>query len=308
MALGRLHAANGGGKVIAVQGIPVEVHFTPPPAELLDGAAVMVIDVLRATTVQATLLDGGAEAMYPVADWGAAESLRRELPGAKLIGERGALPPPEADFGNSPTEFAAMDVRGWTVVHVTSNGTGALERAAGASFAVSACLRNLKAAAEAIFAHAQAAGGGIAIVCAGDNGGTTPSLEDGFAAGRALVALELARIGQRFVSEFVSDWVTGPAVYAGAFFLGLAYGVVNAPAQTLLHRRAPAEMRGRLFTAQFMIANAISMLALVVVAGVNDSFGVQYGLVLLAAIIAGLTFASLWLGRGEESGTEAGLR
>lgn len=202
MALGRLHAANGGGKVIAVQGIPVEVHFTPPPAELLDGAAVMVIDVLRATTVQATLLDGGAEAMYPVADWGAAESLRRELPGAKLIGERGALPPPEADFGNSPTEFAAMDVRGWTVVHVTSNGTGALERAAGASFAVSACLRNLKAAAEAIFAHAQAAGGGIAIVCAGDNGGTTPSLEDGFAAGRALVALELARIGQRFDYEY----------------------------------------------------------------------------------------------------------
>ena len=127
--------------------------------------------------------------------------------------------------------------------------------------------------------------------------------------GLAVLAATVALFGvMGFVRESVSDWVTGPAVYAGAFFLGLAYGVVNAPAQTLLHRRAPAEMRGRLFTAQFMIANAISMLALVVVAGVNDSFGVQYGLVLLAAIIAGLTFASLWLGRGEESGTEAGLR
>ena len=207
-----------------MQGIPVEVHFTPPAAELLDGSAVMVIDVLRATTVQATLLDGGADAIYPVADWQAAEALRRELPGAKLIGERGALPPPEADFGNSPTEFAALDVRGWTVVHVTSNGTGALERAAGAAFTAAVCLRNLKAAAEAVYAHAQAEGGGIAIVCAGDNGGATPSLEDGFAAGRALVALEWARIGQRPEYE-----------YRGGAELASRFDAVRAPEEWWNH-------------------------------------------------------------------------
>ena len=155
----------------------------------------IVIDVLRATTVQATLIEGGADAIYPVADWEAAAALLRDLPGAKLIGERGALPPTEADYGNSPTEFAALDVRGWTVVHVTSNGTGALKRAAGASFAASACLRNLQAAADAVNAHAQAAGCPIQIVCSGDHGGTTPSLEDGFAAARMLAALERARSG-----------------------------------------------------------------------------------------------------------------
>ena len=183
-------------KVIAVQGIPVEVHFTPPAAGLLDGSAAMVIDVLRATTVQATLLAGGAEAVYPVADFERGAALAAALPGAKLIGERGALPPEGADYGNSPTEFATLDVRGWTVVHVTSNGTGALERAAGASFAVAACLRNMRAAAEAVCRHAQATGAAIAIVCAGDHGGAAPSLEDGFAAARALIALERARGGQ----------------------------------------------------------------------------------------------------------------
>lgn len=179
-----------------MQGIPVEVHFTPPAAGLLDGAAAMVIDVLRATTVQATLLAGGAEAVHPVADFEQGAALAKALPGAKLIGERGALPPAGADYGNSPTEFAALDVRGWTVVHVTSNGTGALERAAGASFAVAVCLRNLRAAAEAVWAHSRRSGDAIAIVCAGDHGGAAPSLEDGFAAGRALLALERARGGR----------------------------------------------------------------------------------------------------------------
>ena len=179
-----------------MQGIPVEVHFTPPAAGLLDGAAAMVIDVLRATTVQATLLAGGAEAVYPVADFERGAALAAALPGAKLIGERGALPPEGADYGNSPTEFAALDVRGWTVVHVTSNGTGALERAAGASFAVAVCLRNLRAAAEAVRAHSRRTGDAIAIVCAGDHGGAAPSLEDGFAASQALIALEFVREGR----------------------------------------------------------------------------------------------------------------
>lgn len=175
--------------------IPVEVHFTPPAEDLLAGAAVLVFDVLRATTVQAALIGGGAAAIHPVADFGAGAALAAALPGAKLIGERGALPPPEADFGNSPTEFAAMDVRGWTVVHATGNGTGALARAAEASFCAAACLRNLGAATEAVRAHAERTGAPIHLVCAGDRGGRTPSLEDGFAAALALDALERARGG-----------------------------------------------------------------------------------------------------------------
>ena len=82
-----------------------------------------------------------------------------------------------------------------------------------------------------------------------------------------------------------------------AFPLGLAYAMVNAPAQTLLQERAPPEMRGRLFSAQLMVANAVSMLALLLVGGVSDAAGVREGLFLLGGGLFAITLASLWLGR-----------
>ncbi len=44
--------------------------------------------------------------------------------------------------------------------------------------------------------------------------------------------------------------------------LGFVYALVNAPAQTMLHERAPAEMRGRVFAAQVVLANAVGILPL----------------------------------------------
>lgn len=121
-------------------------------------------------------------------------------------------------------------------------------------------------------------------------------------AGLAVLAAVVALFGLLgFAKDSLSTWLLFGLVLAGAFPLGLAYGAVNAPAQTLLHERAPAEMRGRLFTAQVMFANAASMAALVVVAGAADAAGVRYALVLLAALIAALTAGSLWLGRPGEA-------
>ncbi len=82
-----------------------------------------------------------------------------------------------------------------------------------------------------------------------------------------------------------------------AFLLGLAYAMVNAPAQTLLHERTPPEMRGRMFSAQLMLANALSMGALVIVGGVSDAAGVREALFLLAAGVFAITLGSVWLGR-----------
>ena len=105
----------------------------------------IVLDIFRATTVHAALFAGGAAAVYPVADFAAGVNLRNALPGSRLIGEVGALPPPEADYGNSPTEFDSMDVNGWTVVHVTSNGTRTLVGSMEAELVLSGCLRNMSA-------------------------------------------------------------------------------------------------------------------------------------------------------------------
>ncbi len=165
----------------------LEVYIQPPPHDLLNGAAVAVIDILRATTVHTTLLARGAEAVYPVAEWGDAHRLRDALPGSRLIGEVGSLPGPSAEFGNSPTEFASLDVTGWTAIHVTGNGTRALSAAAHAPFVVSACLRNRSACAAALLSTEH--GAPIAIVCSGDHHGSTASLEDTVAAGAYVESL-----------------------------------------------------------------------------------------------------------------------
>ena len=161
----------------------LEVYIQPPRPDLLDGAAVAVIDILRATTVHTALLAHGAEAVYPVAQWADAQRLRGALPGSRLIGEVDSLPGPGAEFGNSPTEFASLDVTGWTTIHVTGNGTRALAAAAHAPFVISACLRNLSACAAALCNDAVRRVAPIAIVCSGDHNGSTASLEDTVAAG-----------------------------------------------------------------------------------------------------------------------------
>ena len=177
------------GGVMPNSSLPLNVYFQPPDPALLAGAAVVVIDILRATTVQAALLAGGAEAIYPVAEWADARALREAMPGARLIGEVNSLPGPGAEFGNSPTEFAALDVRGWRAIQVTGNGTRALSAAAGAPFVLSGCLRNLSACADALAREAAASRRPIAIVCSGDHGGRSASLEDAVAAGAYAAAL-----------------------------------------------------------------------------------------------------------------------
>lgn len=169
--------------------LPLDVFFQPPPAAVLGGAAVVVIDILRATTVQAVLLAGSAEAIYPAAEWADARALRGAMPGARLIGEVDSLPGPGAEFGNSPTEFASLDVRGWRAIQVTGNGTRALSAAAGAAFVLSGCLRNLSACADALAREAAANRRPIAVVCSGDHGGRSASLEDAAAAGAYAAAL-----------------------------------------------------------------------------------------------------------------------
>ena len=169
--------------------LDLEVYLQPPDPALLDGAAAAVIDILRASTVHAALLGGGAAAVYPVAEWADAQALRDELGGARLIGEVDSLPGPGAEYGNSPTEFAALDLAGWVCVQVTGNGTRALSAASGAAFALSACLRNLSACAEALAREAVEQRRPIAIVCSGDHGGRTASFEDALAAGAYVEAL-----------------------------------------------------------------------------------------------------------------------
>ncbi len=96
----------------------------------------------------------------------------------------------------------------------------------------------------------------------------------------------------------LSILVTLTMAFAGP--LGLFYALVNAPAQTVLHERAPAEMRGRVFASQLVLANLVSILPLLLVGGVADLYGVSPILLTIAAAVLLLAAVSLFLS-GEES-------
>ncbi len=79
-----------------------------------------------------------------------------------------------------------------------------------------------------------------------------------------------------------------------AFPMGIAYAMVNAPAQTVLHERAPADMRGRVFSAQLMLANGISMVALLAIGGLTDALGVSAVLFIVAGMTIAMAFFSVY--------------
>ena len=161
---------------------------------------VLVIDVLRATTTAVTYLEHGAEALLLTATPEVALALRPELPDGEsspvvLGGERGGLPIPGFDFGNSPVEAAAQNFTGKTVVMNTTNGTGAAHTAAQTGKHVFlAALVNAHAAARRARATATEE---IAIVCAGTD--EHVGLEDVYAAG--VIAEYLLAMGEFSIDD-----------------------------------------------------------------------------------------------------------
>jgi MFS family permease len=75
--------------------------------------------------------------------------------------------------------------------------------------------------------------------------------------------------------------------------IGFTYALINAPAQTIIHERAPAEMRGRYFGTQLMLANLASLVLLLVVGVLIDATSVitvifMYAPVVFAVAIYGV--------------------
>lgn len=154
---------------------------------------VLVIDTLRATTTAVTYLERGADALLLTRTPDVALSLRGE--GHLLGGERGGLPIPGFDFGNSPAEAGGQNFTGKTVVMNTTNGTGAAHVAAASGKHVFlAALTNAHAAARRARAQATEE---IAIVCAGTDGHV--GLEDVYTAG--VLAEYLLAMGEFTVDD-----------------------------------------------------------------------------------------------------------
>lgn len=137
--------------------------------ELIEGAKqarglTVVIDVFRAMTVEAWVLNNGAADLIPMGDLDAAYAYRDAHPGTILIGERGGKMCPGFDFGNSPSRIREVDFTGKTVVHTTSAGTQGVAHARDAGQILGGNLVNARALAQYIKASGAQE---VSLVCMG---------------------------------------------------------------------------------------------------------------------------------------------
>jgi len=107
----------------------IDIQFvpSPPDSNLLSNRGVVVIDVLRATSVMVHALSEGAIEIIPVATVEEALQRVKTFPsGTTLLGgERGSRKIEGFDLGNSPKEYIADRVRGKRLILTTTNGTKA---------------------------------------------------------------------------------------------------------------------------------------------------------------------------------------
>jgi 2-phosphosulfolactate phosphatase len=149
----------------------IDVYLLPAlvdPVEL-DGKAVVVIDVLRATTTIVHALAAGASEIAPCEEIGEARKIAGGLGGqAILSGEREGLPIPGFDLGNSPAEYTRERVAGKTLVFTTTNGTRAMHRCRHARRVLIGAFVNFSAVCRELMDDHQ-----LALICAGTDGHVT---------------------------------------------------------------------------------------------------------------------------------------
>lgn len=116
----------------------------------------VVIDILRATTNIAAILENGCSAIYPCASPEMAHELARKLRhahGAEQIvlgGEQDGKPIEGFDGGNSPLEYTRRRIGGKTLILSTSNGTRTLSAVQRCEEIFTAAFVNITATAERV--------------------------------------------------------------------------------------------------------------------------------------------------------------
>ncbi len=177
--------------------LPVVTLPTAEAGEAADlaGRAVLVIDVLRATTTLAYALEHGAREVWPAADVPAAMKLADGLAhdGVLLCGERGGRKIPGFDLGNSPLEYTRERVNGRPLVFASTNGSRALLALRGVARAATASLVNAQSAAAWVLRSLWVSSirPPLTLLCSGQEG--AESREDLLGAGAVLYWLE--RVG-----------------------------------------------------------------------------------------------------------------
>jgi 2-phosphosulfolactate phosphatase len=154
---------------IDVQLLPIE-----PMPELLSDRSVVVLDILRATSVIVHALSEGAREFIPVRTVEDAFAMKRRFPPGTtfLGGEKDTRPIPGFDLGNSPREYVTEKIRDKRIILRTTNGSQAFHLVSSAREVLVGSFFNVEATAR----RCAALGHNLLICPSGDEG--TFSLED----------------------------------------------------------------------------------------------------------------------------------
>jgi 2-phosphosulfolactate phosphatase len=139
--------------------------FAESACRYAEGYAVVVVDVVRATTTAVTAVAAGRRCC-PVASLDEAFALAGQLENPLLVGELRGIMPAGFHINNSPAALAARTDIHRPVVLLSSNGTKLCKAAAQCSAAFVACLRNYSATAS----HLARTFPRVAVIGAGTKG------------------------------------------------------------------------------------------------------------------------------------------
>jgi len=130
----------------------IDIQLIPllPDSSLLVNRTVVVIDVLRATSVIVHALSKGALEIIPVETTDMAFRQRDHFPpGSTLLGgERHSKRIEGFDLGNSPREYVPEIVKNKRIILMTTNGTKAFHSVSKGKEVMAASFLNIRAAAE----------------------------------------------------------------------------------------------------------------------------------------------------------------
>jgi len=127
--------------------------------------AIVVVDVMRATTTAATAVSMGRR-VFPARTTDEAFVIASTFEDPLLVGELGGNMPYGFHLTNSPVQIAARDDIHRPMVLVSSSGTALLMSSAGSQGVLTACFRNFRAVGEHLCGKYEK----IAIVGAGTRG------------------------------------------------------------------------------------------------------------------------------------------
>ncbi|KYH29528.1 MULTISPECIES: 2-phosphosulfolactate phosphatase family protein [Clostridium] len=117
--------------------------------EKIKDKTVIIIDILRATSVIITALNNGCNEVIPVVNVEDAKNLVKNNRDKYILGgERNAVKIDGFDFSNSPLEYTEDIVKNKTLVMTTTNGTKAIHGSLGAKIILIGAFINAKAVAQ----------------------------------------------------------------------------------------------------------------------------------------------------------------